>query len=101
MVHKEVKTKIVRMGDSDELAIPLTKELIEGTPIQDGLEITVTRKTQNKFELVIEDLVKGKMACQICGKSDGKYTCSICGMVACSNCFWEFGNLCKNCTKKK
>jgi hypothetical protein len=98
MSLKESKSKIVKHGD--DLAILLPKSLVEGTLVQEGQEVTVSRETHNKFKAIIEDLVKDKIACQICSKGQGKYTCSICGIVACSHCFWEFGNLCKNCTKK-
>jgi hypothetical protein len=99
MSNKELYTKIVKMGDG--LVVPLTDEFVDGTLIAEGVEVSITQKKPNTFQIVLENLGEMKVSCQICGQNNGKYTCTMCGMVACPNCFWELGGLCRKCMKKQ
>jgi late competence protein required for DNA uptake (superfamily II DNA/RNA helicase) len=98
MSIKEIKTKLVKHNDG--LAIILTPEFTDGTLFTDGADISVTR-SGNKLQIKLEDLESKKISCQLCGQHHGKYTCTLCGTIACPNCFWELGRLCKKCMSKK
>jgi hypothetical protein len=99
MAIKEVSVEVVKQGD--DLAILLPAKFYEDTGLEEGTKIKIAYTKRGHFEVKVE-LGEGEKAyCQICGKRWGKYTCNMCGLTACSNCFWEFGQLCGNCMKKK
>ena len=98
MALNEIKTEVIKLGNN--FAIPLPIAFCEGVNLQEGTALRVISK-QGKLEIQITDVEDKVKTCQICDSRPGKYTCSICGTFACSNCFWEFGQLCNNCTKRK
>ena len=97
MPKKEIKTEVVKHGDG--LAISLPKEFYKEVPIEEGTELTIIYQNKGNFEIRIENLI-GKIQCEICQNRPGKYTCTKCGTIACSNCFWEWGNLCNKCINR-
>ncbi len=99
MGSRKITTKIIRTDNGFALLLP--DEIISDTPLEEGSKISISRTKPNTFELKLEGLEEGKVSCQICGQSSGKYTCQLCGIVACPNCFWELGKLCKNCMKNR
>ena len=99
MALKEVTAEVVKVGD--DLAIPLPANFYEGTGLEEGSKIKIIYKSSGHFEVKLMLKEGEKQYCQICGKRMGKHTCNICGSISCSNCFWEFGQLCSNCMKKK
>jgi hypothetical protein len=99
MGSSKITTKIIQTDSG--LALLLPDEIVADAPIEEGTEISITKTKPNTFEFKIEGLEEAKVSCQICGQSSGKYTCQICGIVACPNCFWELGKLCKNCIKNR
>ena len=99
MAIKEVTTKVVKLGE--DLAIPLPAKFYDGTGLKEGAEVKISYTKSGQFEMKLLLGEDEKRYCQICGKRRGKYTCNMCGLVACSNCFWEFGMLCSRCMKKK
>ena len=94
-----MKSQLVKHKNG--LAIILTPEFIEDTLLEAGMEVSITKKGFNKFQVKILDLENKQLPCQICGQHHGKHICTICGSLACVNCFWELGMLCKRCMKQK
>jgi hypothetical protein len=99
MSQNEMKTKLRKTKNG--LAVVLSPEFMEDTLLDAGMEVSVTKKGPNKFLMRILDLEEKHLPCQICGQHQGKHTCTICGSLACVNCFWELGMLCKKCMKMK
>ena len=99
MSLKEAKTEVKKVGDN--LVIPLPADFCEGTELKDGCELKIVYTKRGHFEVRVTKLEEGEIKCQICGKRKGKHICSNCGIQACSNCFWEWGNMCHNCIKNK
>lgn len=98
MTKKEIKTEVVELGEN--LAIPLPKEFCTGTLLVEGAKLTAKYVRGGVLQIQVEGLDKSEIKCQVCNKGIGKYTCSSCGSLACSNCFWELGNMCNNCIKR-
>ena len=98
MALKEVKTEVIKVGKN--LAIPLPVGFCDGTALKEGSELKIVYTKLGNFEIHMTDRSAGNLSCYICGRRTGKHTCSQCGGITCSNCFWEMGDLCKNCINK-
>ncbi len=98
MALKEVKTEVIKIGD--DFAIPLPTTFCEGTTLKEGSEVKVVYTKKGDLEIHITPQNNGETKCQICNQRTAKYMCMQCYTIACSNCFWEYGNLCNKCINK-
>ena len=96
---KRYKIKLKQTGNIARVVIPI--EILAATKLADQDPLIVFVNEKGNIELEPEEKKEGAAKCMVCNKLAAKHKCINCGRLACSNCFWELGGLCRKCVKTK
>lgn len=94
---RKYDSKLMQYGNIVRVNIPPEILAETGLVDQDTLEVFVNEK--GNIELRPKKADTGATKCMVCNKLTARYKCINCGRMACSNCFWEMGGLCRKCAK--
>jgi hypothetical protein len=93
------QTRVTRKGDNTRVKIP--NDILAKVTLADKELLQIFLNERGNIEIEIKKRDPSAIMCMICNNVPAKRKCINCGRMACSNCFWELGGLCRKCTKMK
>ncbi len=93
------KTRVSRAGNITRIKIPT--EILAQVTLVDKELIEIYINEKGNIELETSKKATDTVMCMICNNTPAKRKCINCGRLACANCFWELGGLCRKCAKMK
>jgi hypothetical protein len=93
------KTRVSRKGDITRVRVP--NEILAQVTLADKEIIQIFVNDKGNIELETSKKAADTVMCMICNSVSAKRKCINCGRLACANCFWELGGLCRKCAKMK
>jgi antitoxin component of MazEF toxin-antitoxin module len=93
------QTRVTRKGDNTRVKIP--NDILAQVTLADKELLQIFLNERGNIEIEIKKRDPSAIMCMVCNNLPAKRKCINCGRMACSNCFWELGGLCRKCTKMK